>query len=72
VRTATVFIAFGDGLRDRPHTHDVTALTGSPETIASGLAEFAAAGLQEAILVVSPITEHTIRTLGDTVTALNS
>ena len=72
VRTATVFIAFEDGLRDRPHTHDVTALTGSPETIASGLAEFAAAGLQEAILVVSPITERTIRTLGDTVTALNS
>ena len=71
VRTATVFTAFDDGLRDRPHTRDVTALTGSPVTIADGLAEFAAAGLQEAILVVSPITEHTIRTLGDTVTALN-
>jgi len=72
VRTATVFIAFEDGLRDRPHTHDVAALTGSPQTIAGGLAEFAAAGLQEAILVVSPITERSIRTLGDTITALDS
>ena len=72
VRTATVFIAFEDGPRDRPHTDDVSALTGSPEIIACGLAEFAAAGLQEAILVVSPITERTIRTLGDTITALNS
>jgi probable F420-dependent oxidoreductase len=71
VRTATVFIAFEGGLRDRPHTQDVAALTGSPETIAGGLAEFAAAGLQEAILVVSPITERTIRKLGDTVHALN-
>lgn len=71
-RSATVFIAFEDGTRDRPHTHDVPALSGSPETIAGGLTEFAAAGLQEAILVVSPITERTIRTLGETATALNS
>ena len=71
-RSATVFVAFEHGPRDRSHTHDVSALTGSPETIASGLTEFAEAGLQEAILVVSPITEHTIRTLGYTVTALNS
>ncbi len=72
VRSATVFVTVEDGTRDRPHTHDVSALTGSPETIASGLAEFAAAGLQEAILVVSPITERAIRTLGHTLTALNS
>ena len=71
-RSATVFIALKNGRRDRPHTDDVSALTGSPENIASGLTEFAAAGLQEAILVVSPITERTIRTLGDTVSALNS
>ena len=71
-RTATVFVAFENGQRDRPHTHDVPALTGSPETIAAGLAAFAAAGLQEAILVVSPITERTIRTLGGTIAALNS
>lgn len=72
LRSATVFITFEDGTRDRPHTRDASALAGSPETIAQGLAEFAAAGLEEAILVVSPITERTIRTLGHTVTALNS
>jgi alkanesulfonate monooxygenase SsuD/methylene tetrahydromethanopterin reductase-like flavin-dependent oxidoreductase (luciferase family) len=71
-RSATVFVAFEDARRDRPHTDDVSALTGSPDNIASGLTDFAAAGLQEAILVVSPITERTIRTLGDTVSALNS
>ncbi len=71
-RSATVFVAFEDGPRDRPHASHVSALTGSPETIASGLKEFAAAGLEEAILVVSPITERTIRTLGDTLSSLNS
>ena len=72
LRSATVFVALDHGVRDRPHTQDVTALTGSPDTIARGLAEFAAAGLEEAILVVSPITERTIRTLGDSLTALDS
>lgn len=71
LRSATVLITFEDGTRDRPHTRDASALAGSPETIAHALAEFAAAGLEEAILVVSPITERTIRTLGHTVTALN-
>jgi alkanesulfonate monooxygenase SsuD/methylene tetrahydromethanopterin reductase-like flavin-dependent oxidoreductase (luciferase family) len=71
LRTATVLVAFEDGRRDRPHTQDVSALAGSPEIIANGLAEFAAGGLQEAILVVSPITERTIRMLGRTITALN-
>ena len=72
LRTATVLVVLADGRRDRPHSHDVAALSGSPETIAGGLARFAAAGLQEAILVVSPITERTIRQLGHTVAALKS
>lgn len=72
VRSATVFVTHGDGARDRPHTRDVPALAGSPAAIASGLGELAAAGLEEAILVVSPITERTIRHLGDTIAALNS
>lgn len=72
LRTATVRVVLADGRRDRPHSHDVAALSGSPETIAGGLARFAAAGLQEAILVVSPITERTIRQLGHTVAALKS
>ena len=69
-RTATVSIAFEDAGLDRPHTIDVPALSGSPRAIADGLAEFAAVGLQEAILVVSPITERSIRRLGETIAAL--
>ena len=72
LRTATVFVALADGRRDRPHTQDTPALTGPPEAIAGGLATFAAAGLQEAILVVSPITEQAVRTLGHTITALDA
>ncbi len=72
LRSATVFVAFADGTRDRPHTGEVPALAGSPATIAHRLGEFAAAGLDEAILVVSPITERTIRELGNTVALLNS
>jgi hypothetical protein len=67
-----VFVTHGDGTRDRPHTRDVPALAGSTAAIASGLGELAAAGLEEAILVVRPITERTIRHLGDTIAALNS
>lgn len=70
LRSATVFVTFENATRDRPHAHDVTALGGSPATIGQRLAEFVAAGLEEAILVVSPITERTIRDLGDTLAVL--
>ncbi len=70
VRTATVFVAIEGGRRDRPHTDDLAPLAGSPEAIAGGLAEFADAGVEEAILVVSPITEPAIRALGGTIAAL--
>jgi alkanesulfonate monooxygenase SsuD/methylene tetrahydromethanopterin reductase-like flavin-dependent oxidoreductase (luciferase family) len=43
---------------------------GSPEAIACGLVDLAAAGADEAILVVSPISERSIRSLGDVVAAL--
>lgn len=72
MRSATVFVTLEDGGRDRPHTQDVPPLTGSPETIASGLADLSAAGVNEAILVVSPITERAIRSLGDVIAILNS
>jgi probable F420-dependent oxidoreductase len=69
-RTATVFATLEQGGRDRPHTHDVAPLTGSPAAIARGLTDLAAAGVDEAILVVSPITEPTIRALGDVLAAV--
>jgi alkanesulfonate monooxygenase SsuD/methylene tetrahydromethanopterin reductase-like flavin-dependent oxidoreductase (luciferase family) len=70
LRSATVFVSVDGGGGDRPHTRDAPPLTGAPHRIASGLADFAAAGVDEAILVVSPITERAIRALGDTLTLL--
>jgi alkanesulfonate monooxygenase SsuD/methylene tetrahydromethanopterin reductase-like flavin-dependent oxidoreductase (luciferase family) len=70
VRSATVFVTLEGGGRDRPHTQDVPPLSGSPETIAEGLAALAAAGVDEAILVVSPITELTIRALAPVLVTL--
>ncbi len=71
VRSATVFVTLERGGRDRPHTQDVRPLTGPPRTIAGGLADLAAAGVEEAILVVSPISERSIRTLGDVIAMLD-
>jgi alkanesulfonate monooxygenase SsuD/methylene tetrahydromethanopterin reductase-like flavin-dependent oxidoreductase (luciferase family) len=67
-RSATVFVAVGDGRSDRPHAADVEPVTGSPQEIAGRLRQFHDAGVDEAILVVSPITEESIRTLGEVVT----
>jgi probable F420-dependent oxidoreductase len=69
-RTATVFVMLEGGGRDRPHTQQVPPLHGSPETIARGLRALAEAGVDEAILVVSPITETSIRTLSQTLARL--
>ncbi len=51
---------------------DVPALEGPPERIAEGLRAFAAAGADEAILVVSPIDERSIRRLGETLAYLDA
>jgi alkanesulfonate monooxygenase SsuD/methylene tetrahydromethanopterin reductase-like flavin-dependent oxidoreductase (luciferase family) len=71
VRSATVFVTLDGGGRDRPHTQDVRPLTGPPRAIATGLLELSAAGVEEAILVVSPISEHSIRMLGDVIATLD-
>jgi hypothetical protein len=57
--------------RERPLTEGVRPREGSPERIAAGLREPAEAGADEALLVVSPITERSIRLLGDTLAALD-
>jgi hypothetical protein len=48
----------------------VRPLTGPPQAIAKGLADLAEAGAEEVILVASPISERSIRALGDVVAAL--
>ena len=65
-RSACVLVRLGDDAerRDEP---GVTPLGGSPEAIGAGLREIAEAGADELILVLDPITETSIRTLGDVV-----
>jgi len=66
-RSATVLVAVGRGVVDRPHAADIEPISGPPAVVISRLREFRAAGLDEAILVVNPITEETIRGLGEVV-----
>ena len=68
-RTATVFVAMDGAGSDRPHA-DLAPVTGSASAIAAHLNDFNAAGLDEAILVVNPITEASIRALGPAVEAV--
>ena len=70
LRSATVFVALEGGGRDRPHTTAAPPRRGSPREIAGGLVDLAAAGADEAILVVSPISERSIRSLGDVIAEL--
>jgi alkanesulfonate monooxygenase SsuD/methylene tetrahydromethanopterin reductase-like flavin-dependent oxidoreductase (luciferase family) len=49
----------------------VTPLRGSPDVMAAGLREIAAAGADELILVLDPITEGSIRALGPIVGELH-
>ncbi len=58
-RSACVFVAIDGGAGERPH--DVPPVT--PASLAVHLRELAAAGADEAILVVDPITEQSVRRL---------
>lgn len=67
LRTAAVSVALGAANDERPHAAAVVPLAGSSAQIARGLAELHEAGADEAILVVSPITEASIRDLGEVI-----
>ena len=58
------------GSGERPH--DGPAIEGPPGHIADALRALAEAGADEAILVVDPITERSVRQLGDTLAELGS
>jgi len=70
-RSACALVVLDRASRERPLPEGVTPLEGSPEHIAAGLRALAEAGADEAILVVSPITERSIRLLGETLAALD-
>ena len=68
-RSACVFIRLGDE-REREDVEGVTPLEGSIDQIGEGLRAMAEAGGDELILVLDPITEASIRTLGNVVRGL--
>jgi alkanesulfonate monooxygenase SsuD/methylene tetrahydromethanopterin reductase-like flavin-dependent oxidoreductase (luciferase family) len=69
VRSACVFVGLEPGCSERPILPHAPPVEGRPGRIAEHLRELADAGADEAILVVSPITETSIRQLGDVVAA---
>jgi alkanesulfonate monooxygenase SsuD/methylene tetrahydromethanopterin reductase-like flavin-dependent oxidoreductase (luciferase family) len=69
-RTATLFVAMDGAGSDRPHA-DLAPIVGNEAVIAERLKEFHDAGVDEAILVLSPITEASIRALGPVVDMLH-
>lgn len=68
-RSACVLVRLGD-TRERPDQEGVTPLEGSLEDIGAGLRGMADAGADELILVIDPITETSVRTMGDVVRTL--
>jgi alkanesulfonate monooxygenase SsuD/methylene tetrahydromethanopterin reductase-like flavin-dependent oxidoreductase (luciferase family) len=70
LRSACVLVVLDRGSAERTLAEGVRPLQGSPERLAAGLRDLAEAGANEAILIVSPITERSIRMLGDVLAAL--
>jgi probable F420-dependent oxidoreductase len=64
-RSACAFVVLDRGARERPVTGTAPPLEGTPQAIADRIRELADAGADEVILVASPITERSIRTLGE-------
>jgi probable F420-dependent oxidoreductase len=69
-RSACVLVVLDRTSDERPVCEAVPPLEGTAERIAERLQELAEAGADEAILVVSPINERSIRTLGEVRAAL--
>jgi len=71
-RSACVLVVLDRAAGDRPLEQGILPLEGSPDSIAAGLRNLAEAGADEAVLVVSPITERSIRDLGEVLAILDS
>lgn len=70
-RSACVLVVLDRASSERVLDPGVRPLEGPAERVAAGLREFAEAGADEVILVVSPITERSIRVLGETLALLD-
>ena len=69
-RSACVLVAVDGSVGERASTEAVAPLEGPADRIAAGLRELAEAGADEVILVLDPITERSIRELGEVVALL--
>jgi probable F420-dependent oxidoreductase len=69
-RSACALVVLDRGAGERPIPDGMAPVEGSADEIAAHLQALAAAGADEAILVVSPINERSIRTLGEALAAL--
>jgi alkanesulfonate monooxygenase SsuD/methylene tetrahydromethanopterin reductase-like flavin-dependent oxidoreductase (luciferase family) len=70
-RSACVLVSFEAGPSERPDI-DVPPLRGDARHVARALHDFAEAGADEVIFVVDPITEGSIRALGETLALLDA
>jgi probable F420-dependent oxidoreductase len=70
-RSACVRVVLDRGVSERPIEAGSPPLEGTPDRIADGLREMGEAGADEVILVVTPITERSIRELGDVLGVLD-
>jgi len=70
-RSVATLVVLDPDARERPVTDDLVPIDGrSPDQVAERLGALADAGAQEAILVLSPITEHSIRAMGEAIALL--
>jgi alkanesulfonate monooxygenase SsuD/methylene tetrahydromethanopterin reductase-like flavin-dependent oxidoreductase (luciferase family) len=69
-RSACAFVVLDRDADERRIVDGAPPIEGSADQIATRIRELADAGAQEVILVVSPITEHSIRTLGEAVASV--
>jgi alkanesulfonate monooxygenase SsuD/methylene tetrahydromethanopterin reductase-like flavin-dependent oxidoreductase (luciferase family) len=67
LRSACALVMLDEAAPERPIVPEAPPITGSPTQIAQRLRELHEAGADDIILVVSPITEHSIRTLAEAV-----
>jgi alkanesulfonate monooxygenase SsuD/methylene tetrahydromethanopterin reductase-like flavin-dependent oxidoreductase (luciferase family) len=71
-RSACVLVVLDRAAGERALTREAPPVEGSAEQIAAHLRELQQAGADEAILVLSPITERSIRELGEALTLYDS
>jgi probable F420-dependent oxidoreductase len=70
-RSACAFVLVDPTSRERATTPDAPPLQGSAQQLAERLRELHDAGADEVIVIASPISERSVRTLGDAVAELS-